>query len=460
MTGKPVYLAGRGFQSENEVRKPRWPLPLLGLALLVLILAVLGWRSFRPQDRCRLEIHSTPPGAEILLDLEAGHGRTPAVVEWRRDRELLVQVRLPGHESQPLGQRLSVKDLSKDGVRLDFRLIPLPASPRVDSAALPSPPSSASSSLATPAASPPDLRLSTPAPRPVATPGGHTLAWQNWDPAFRLRVDGRTLPGPTQVLAPGSHRVQVELRGRNLLDTLLQESGAHRLILPGLERFVEVRVQPAAAEIVLGDQSLGKGRALISRGELPVRLVFPALPGLLPPASATVGVGSPGRLDFQHSQGLDLRWTPGESRGLNLLDMGYEMGGRYQVDAAHGPRREGGILLLGRAFHDRRPGGAQALRLVFEAPEGLNRQWQARLEIDAVDSGKRHPMTLNRGATLTVLLNGTALVKDMPLAADEAPRSWPVSALLKPGRNELRIQSSESSRSSTALRGASVKVGP
>lgn len=462
MTGKPVYLAGRGFQSEEDTRRPRWHWPLLGLVLLVL--AALLWRSFPPRGHCRLEIHTTPPGAEILLNLKGGHGQTPSVVEWPRDQDVLVQVRLAGHESQPLGRRLVEKDLASGSLRLEFQLSPLPVGVPVDlqadSTTLPVSPLAISPSPTAPASSFPDPRAFTALPSSVATPGGHTLAWQHWDPAFRLRVDGHMLPGPTQVLAPGSHRVQVELRGRSLLDTLLHQSGAHRLILPGPESFVEVRVQPATAEIVQGDQSLGKGRALIPRGELPVPLSFPALPGLLPPASTTVGIASPARVEFQHRQSLDLSWTPSQSHGLSVLDMGYEMEGRYLADAAHGPRREGGFLLLGRAFHDRRPGGAQALRLGFDAPEILNRQWQARLEIHAVDSGKRHPMTLSRGATLTVLLNGTALVKDMPVASDEAPRSWPVSALLKPGHNELRIQSSESSRSSTALMGASVKVGP
>ncbi len=463
MTEKPVYLAGRGFQDDKGPPPSRWRWPLLAFLLLLGVGALLFLRREVPEGHCRLLVRSTPPGAEILLDLNAAHGVTPATVDWPRDRDVLVQVRLPGFESQPLAYRLSRRELAAEERVLEFNLVALPtgvvkASSTPGAAggdSLPPLIAHSTTSTARPLA-PAVSQVAAPAP----PPGGHTLAWVHWDPSYRLRLDGRIQPGPTQVMAPGSHRLQVDLRGRTLLDTLVKESGPHRLVLPGAERFVEVRIQPQEAEIVQGDATLGKGRALIHRGDLPLVLRFPALPGLLPPASLTLVPSSPGRVDVRHSQSLDLRWTPNESKGLNALDMGYEMDGRYQPDPDHGPRRQGGSLLLGRAFHDRRPGGAQALRLGFDAPEGLNRQWEARLEIHAVDSGKRHPLTLGRGATLTVWVNGTALVKDMPLVMDEAPRSWPVSSLLKPGRNEVRIQSSEASRSSTALLSVALKVGP
>jgi len=464
MTPKPVYLAGRGFQDE-EVRPPRlgpwlWALALLGL------LGLAMWWWLRPSQgeagTCRLIVTSDPPGAEVLLNLNPTALRTPAQVDWPRDEELLVQVRLAGHEADPLSRRLDARELAAESLPLAFTLRLLPAPGRVR-------PSGVDSTVTPVAAAPPSSTTSfsvktPPAPLaqapPVKDPGGHTMGWANWDPAFRLKIDGRLQPGPTQVMTPGSHRLQVDLRGRLLLDTLLHQSGAHRFSLPSQADFVEVTVIPAEGEIVMGDASLGRGRVLLHRAELPVELRFPPLPGLLPPPARTVARNSPARVECRHGAALELSWAPGGGNGLRVLDLGYELEGRYKEDAAHGPRRDGRSLLLGRAFHDRRPGGAQALRLAFDVPEAVNRQWEARLEIDAVDSGRRHPLTLTRGATLSVWLNSTALVKDMPLSMGEAPRSWPVSNLLRPGQNELRIQSSEASRSSTALREVKVRVGP
>lgn len=467
MTGKPVYLAGRGFQEDDE--RPsgwrRW----WGLILLLLLLVSLGlwsWRRERGAGTCRLTVTSSPAGAQLVLNLKDGYGQTPATVEWPRDQPVLVQVKLPGLSSQPLAIRLEPTDLALAQRELDFTLLPTPAAGRLEAAA--------TDSIATPEQQPgaeqvaPALtekllqanaaRLATP-PKAV-DPGGHTVGWIHWDPAFRLRINGRVQPGPTQVLEPGSQRVQVDLRGRLLLDTLLARSGAHRLILPGPESFVEVRISPPEAEIVQGDATLGKGRVLVHRRELPQEVSFPALPGWLAPPSVTLTAQSAMRVEYAHRRAQQLQWTPQESGGIYLLDMGYELEGRYREDAAHAPRREGKDLLLGRAFHDRRPGGAQALRLGFDLPESANAQWAARLEIHATDSGHKHPLTLTRGATLSVWLNGTLLAKEMKLDLDEAPRSWPVSNMLRPGRNELRIQSSEQSRSSTRLRSVQLKVGP
>ena len=80
--------------------------------------------------------------------------------------------------------------------------------------------------------------------------------------------------------------------------------------------------------------------------------------------------------------------------------------------------------------------------------------------MSAGDSGQRYPLTLTRGATLTVLLNGTALARDLVLGADEQRRGWPVSSLLKAGRNQLTVQSSEASRSATRLRVVELRIGP
>jgi len=296
------------------------------------------------------------------------------------------------------------------------------------------------------------------AERPVDPLG---LRFLNWDPAFRLRVDGRQLdPVAARQLSAGTHRVQVEGAGRMLLDTLLAGGGTVDLALPPRERFVELRVEPEQAEIVSGDRLLGRGRALIWRGDLPLAVRFPALPGLLPPQGRTLPRDSPD-LRLRHQSMLRFQWTPAGADGLELREGGFRMpGGPFTQDAERGPRREAAGLLLGRAFHDRRPGGAQAARFVFTLPEGAHAGWSAQLELEAKDSGRRFPLVLTRDARLSLWLNGTLLARDQMLDEQVEIRGWPVGNLLRPGVNELEVSSSEEARSATVLARATIKVGP
>jgi hypothetical protein len=247
------------------------------------------------------------------------------------------------------------------------------------------------------------------------------------------------------------------------LDTLLQGGGTRALVLPSRADVVEIRVTPPDAEIVQGDRVLGRGRCLIPRSDLPLSLRFPALPGLLPPAALTLTATAPASVSVRHLAGLSLRWSPSAAgtQGLTLAERGYVMpGAAFTPDRERGPQLERAGLLLGRAFHDRRPGGSQAARFTFELPRETQPGWPAVLELGAGDSGRRYPLTLTRGALLTVSLNGTVLARDLALEEGEQTRSWPVSSLLKPGSNELLLLSGAESRSATRLDQLSLKVGP
>jgi len=470
MSGKPVYHAGQGFQSTDE--GPRrgaaaWTLAALLLALVAL--AVWRWLGEEPPSS-RLRVESDPPGAAVLVNLLPVGLATPCDVELPAGVPALVQVSLAGHEAEPLALRLDPAGPAFPR-RLHFHLRPLPDAATADpgaatpaAAPLPSPargevPAVAGVGLASLLEG--SLRHSPPAGNSNPASEGHEIVWNRWDEAFRLRVDGRALPvAAARVLAAGPRGVRVDLNGRALLDTLLAETGRHLLTLPGPEAFVEVRVRPGEAEITEGDATRGRGRCLLHRSELPLTLRFPALPGLLPPPPLAVAAGAPRLLEAVHRAPLRLSWTPAAAEGIRLEESGYVLPPQgFIADATHGPRLADGSAWLGRAFLDRRPGGDQALRLVFDL-DVVNAEWPAELELAARDSGQRFPLVLTRGATLTVLLNGTPLARDMPLALGEDRRAWPVASLLRAGRNVVQLQCGETSRSRGLLIRLELRVGP
>ena len=465
MSPKPVYMAGQGFMSDAPPPpRPRLPRILLGLALAALLFAaswsvVARLRRERAPTR-QVEVSSTPPGAEILLDLEPTGRRTPARLELPGGGHRL-QVRLAGHVSTPLSVNL---DGAAGPDRVSFLLTPLPPGRTEAPAAEHGPGAPETVPPTLPAVGlAPLLETSRRPPSGVAERPADPLGlrFQNWDPSFRLKVDGRYLdPLATRHLAAGTHRIVVEGAGRVLLDTLLAGGGAAQLVLPGRDRFLEVQVEPGQAEIVAGERLLGQGRALVWRGDLPLAIRFPALPGLLPPAPRTLARGG-ADVQVRHQTALRLQWTASAEEGMTLASLGYRMPGQpFAVDEKRGPRREGADLLLGRAFHDRRPGGAQAARLHFRLPEAVHNGWAAQLEIEARDSGRRFPLVLSKGARLSLWLNGTLLARDQLLDETAEVRSWPVGNLLRPGVNELEVTSSEEARSATQLSRVTLKVGP
>jgi hypothetical protein len=466
MSRKPVYMAGQGFMSDAPPpTRPRLP-RRLALILAILLPAALWFgRGALPGDGdnpLRVEVDSTPAGAEILLDLRPTGQLTPASLDLPDRGEHLVQARLAGHVATPLSVRVG-----GDGTpeRITFVLEPLPPGRLEESSPAPAdaPPPQAAATTLPAVGLAPLLETSRRPPSGVAERPADPLGLRflNWDPSFRLKVDGRPLdPQAARHLAGGTHRIVVEGAGRTLLDTLLAEGGPALLALPGRERFLEVRVEPEQGEIVAGDRLLGRGRALVWRGDLPLAIRFPALPGLLPPAGRTLAQGG-ADVAVRHQVALRLQWTTTAEDGLTLGSLGYRMPGQpFTDDEKRGPRREGTGLLLGRAFHDRRPGGAQAARLRFRLPEGVHGGWNAQLEIEARDSGRRFPLVLSKGARLSLWLNGTLLARDQVLDETAETRSWPVGNLLRPGINEVEISSSEEARSATQLSRVTVKVGP
>ncbi|MDP2360211.1 MAG: hypothetical protein Q8O14_05600 [bacterium] len=435
------------------------------LGAILLLLATLLWSRREQAGSCQVTVLSEPAGAEILVNLRAGHGLTPGSLSLPAHRPALIQVRLAGHEAEPISHRLERKDLAAGTRSLSFKLVEL-AQPTPVQQVGGAPPSAAAATI--------------PTPRPVglgsllelgAAPfhpadsdlveQGHTLAWSRWDAAFRLKIDGRVLPqGAARALDPGPRRLQVDLRGRVLLDTLLARGGMHRLALPPREHFVELMIEPPEAEIIRGDELLGRGRCLIHRFELPLVLRFPRLTGLLAPPPLSLTATAPLSMELAHHAPLSLEWRPAGSSGIRLEATGYVMPGEdFRADAASGPRAAGSALVLGRAFMDRRPGGSQALRLAFDLPMKVNPEWSAELVLVAADSGQRYPLVLTRGAALTVLINGTVLARELPLADSEQARAWPVSSLLQTGRNLVQVQTTEASRSRALLYRVELRIG-
>lgn len=463
MNRKPVYRAGQGFQRDDPASPPalwrrlRWW--ALGLAsLLGFGLCLWLWPS-RPLEG-RVRVLSEPPGAEILLDLRATGLRTPAELAPPPGRHSLLQVRLAGYVSRPLALRLDPLHPPRE---VRFQLEANPA-PRPAASPIQTPSATLAPTSPHPAVGLAPLleeALRQPAGVPEHPDPGLALTLLNWDASFQLSVDGRPLPpAGARHLPAGVHRIRVELAGRAVLDTVLRGGGPRSLLLPPRERFVEVRATPAEAEIVLGDRLLGRGRCLLRRSDLPLSLRFPSLAGWLPPAPLSVEADAPATLSVQHREPYTLSWAPGKEQGLQLTARGYRMPGRdFTVDSQRGAKLEGGGLLLGRAFHDRRPGGAQAARFSFEMPAETQSAWPVTLELLAGDSGQREPLVLTRGARLTLSLNGTVLARDLTLEEGEHQRGWPVANLLKPGRNELLIQSGEDSRSASRVSRLRLKVG-
>ncbi len=467
---KPVYIAGVGFTNEQPGRSWKGPLFLL---LLLIVLGTAVWYMIQDYRsipaECLLVIESQPPGAEVWLNLEPTGKLTPAEISAPTSEEVLVQVRMAGRQSDPLGWKLSQQELRQGRVSCSFLMSeleapyqPEEAAPIIKEDVAPQVPARQPQALARlqaterkqPAAR--EIKPSpTPAQPPVQAPAisSHTVYLLNSDEAYRLRVDGVELPiAEAMQLEAGPHRLQVDLMSIQLLDTLLLEGGEHRLLLPDRSHVVEVTVMPARAEIISRERSLGRGRVLVPRILLPMQLRFPTLAGLLPPAEFLLDPDAPLKLEFRHTEPMHFVWTSPDSPDMRVEGLGYVLPDRgFVSDREHGPEMDEAPMLLGRAFHDRRPGGAHTLRLQIQLPEGFHSGWPADLMVDAVDSGERFPLTLTRRATLSVFVNDVALGRDLVLDEASAPRSWPVSRLLKPGLNRIELRSTEEAKSRTRL---------
>jgi hypothetical protein len=480
MSAKPVYRAGQGFDDGEPPSRFRWLPGFLLLAALLLAGGLMLRPATREASPVAVAIDSDPPGARIWINLEDSGLRTPGQVKLDPDRTHLLQVRLPGFEASPLAWTLTPAELAERREALHFVLSPLPV-PQPAEGTEAGQPAAAEGTPFPPAA---ELQAEPPTPpadpepgsrggqprrqgeRSPAAPSAGSAATEpilvrllDWDPAFRLRVDGRErLPeGDAIGLEPGSHRIQIDAGGVSLLDTLL--AGGGRLHLPGAAAFVEVLCQPAEARIVSGGTRLGQGRVLVPRRRLPLDLAFETLPGWLEPPPMRLDEEAPLRIRVTYREAFSLEWSLEASRGLRLTDQGYFLPDRgFVADRQRGPETRKGVLHLGRAHHDRRPGGAHELRFEFELPAEAHAGWPAQLEIVAGDSGDNFPLTLTDLATLTVLLNDVPIVQDIQLGRSVEARRWPVSSLLQPGANRLVLRSSERARSWTRLESVRIEA--
>lgn len=474
----PVYRAGQGFE-EDRGRSPLRTLLAFGLpALLLLSLGAAVFLLGRPAAPRSVAVASDPPGARVLVDLEDSGLETPCRIELAPDRNHLVQVSLPGHVAEPLAWTLSPAELESLTEPLAFHLQPQrsveasvadssePAAAGIDERA---------TTVEPPAATVPQVDAPAPAPAPArpsparAKPASgrsaaappDRLVLENWNEAFRLRLDGLERKGLADglVLPPGPHRIQVDAGGIQLLDTLLLDGGG-RLHLPGAAAFVELVCDRDDARIVSGGSRLGTGRALVPRRRLPMEVDFEPLPGLLEPPSIRLDADAPLRLKVRYQEPLRLRWTADDEQGLRLVERGYFLPDRgFVADEKRGPERRKNGWHLGRAWHDRRPGGAHEMRFEFVLPAETHAAWPAELAVEAGDSADSFPLTLTDLATITILLNGVPIVQDIQLEDGLEERRWPVSSLLQPGINRVALRSSERARSWTRLASLSIEVG-
>ncbi len=507
---KPVYYAGEGFDDQPPRRRGLF----LWLSILLLALLAIGgaifWLHARQTASFIVHVDSQPPGASVLLDMQPTEYITPARIELKAKQATLLQVRTPGMNSDPMAVQLSVaRDTS-----LCFVLTPLPptvvtpAESRQTNAGSVRPENvvsrggelallearlgvdldvaetgtriQASAPVAgqsrdtqtrkpkTQAASRFDLPT-IPAERPVEQdpPAQETrqgrLRVDNWRDAFRLRLDDREIGYQGEFeLVPGPHRLTIDLDRQLLLDTLMtfKPGEVHALQLPGEAHFVSLITLPVEGEIVSGDEVLGTGTALISRSRLPMEIHFMPVKGFLEPATLVLSKRDPLEVEAFYIEEQTLSWDlrPSEHQ-LRAIAAGYYLPGQgFVADRERGPQTDGERLLLGRAFHDRRPGGSQQIEFLFVLPEGVHEGMPARLRLRVADSEDSFPMQFTDLATLTVELNGQRLADDVTLGQETETRNWPISRMIHSGENRLSLRNTERATSASAIYSVEVEL--
>ncbi len=499
---KPVYYAGHGFENSRGSRRlSRIPLA----ALVLVLLALLSWLVARElrigAAGLRVRVLSDPPGARIWLDHRPTEHICPAELNLPALKPSLVQVRLEGWRAEPLARLVEPRSRAiiepplplELGFRMRRTYIEIQAPDTAASAGGPQDPEerhprSAGAPATVPAGDPelaaaqegslstadpgpqieelriaPEANPAEPAAEQDPSPGRLHLA--GWDELFRLRINNRELrprEGGLLELNPGPHRLVVDLYRTVLLDSALQVSAAEEieLRLPDRTAFVRVETAGAEGEIVSGDWNLGRGTALIPRSLLPLDLRFLPLPGLLEPPGMRIDRDTPLTVVAPYLPEIRLHYLPGgDDGGIELRQRGYFLPDQgFVADVERGPELDEDRLLLGRAYHDRRPGGAHEARFRFNLPEEFHRDLPARLLVEASDTGDNYPLSLLDRATLSLLLNGIVLAQDIELEREVRERSWPVNNYLEPGENLLVLRNTERSRSLSAVHRIAVEL--
>jgi hypothetical protein len=408
-----------------------------------------------------VEITSIPSGAVIWLNHAPTTFRTPS--DLRIQEDALVAVRLEGFKAAPLAIQVQLSD-PPGALHFDLvkRTLPVHAIEVEDQVEADSPPPLAVSKLPVETTITPKPKQTQP--RTVETAAakavpiqGHSLTLTPWDPLFTLKIDGELRPysAGDLPLTEGPHHIQVKLNTFELLDSLLLEPGEHLLTLPSRDSFVDVQLEPSDAQLVSGSVSLGHGRCLIPRFLLPMELSFEALPGYLEPAPIRLEPKSQNTI-FRYTKALSYSWAEGsirlEGRGYRFPDQ------EFVSDASVAPEPMNGSLLFAKAFKSRRPSGVHAAQFVFDLPEDTHDAWPATLEILVGDSQKRVFGSFRNRATLTLLINGTSLVRDVVIENEEEQKTWPISKLIKPGKNTLEIRSTERALSRLRLDAISLRL--
>ena len=199
---------------------------------------------------------------------------------------------------------------------------------------------------------------------------------------------------------------------------------------------------------------------MLPRSRLPLEVRFLPVKGFLEPATLRLTKQSALEVEVVYIEEQTLRWNlSSELHQLQAVAAGYYMPAEgFIADRDRGPQTDGERLLLGRAFHDRRPGGSQQIEFVFYLPEGVHEQMPARLRLRVADSEDSFPMHFTDRATLTVELNGTRLADDVTLGQEPETRNWPISRTIRPGENRLVLRNTERATSASAIYSVEVEL--
>jgi hypothetical protein len=405
----------------------------IGLALLLLVLSCA-------RDEGRIYISSTPAHAVVWLDHAPTLSRTPVTLSLREGQ--ILSLRYKDYKAAPLALLVRIASLP-DSVHFNLEpRTPITSAPEKQ----PAPPIKRASPKKTSEAAPktkqpsPLVQASTQEPREDLQ--NHSLHLQQWDSLFTLEIDGIRVHRPLFPLrlTPGPHLVQVSLSSIELMDTLLLEGGAHALASPTSDAFVEIRTEPSTGRIVSGTRILGEGRVGVPRVLLPMTLQFDPLPTYLQPKDIELEVGSLSPLIFRYQHQLHFALADGS---IQVQALGHRFDTVFTEDAKHAPEQEGTHTYFGKAFRNRRPSGMQAARYTVVLPDETHAAWPATLHLSAGDSQERVFGSFRNRATLSLLLNGHYLVRDVLIEEELIEKTWPVSKLIQPGENQIEIHTTE-----------------
>ncbi len=463
---------------------------VLSLAFLALLLLAAFYWWLRPVDG-EILVLSDPPGAAVFVELEDSGLRTPALLSYPLHEELSLQVRLPGHQSDPLIQRMTAGVLpdtaffhlrpyvplsAPDSVARPLTTPPAGLKAPASDATRPVPPSQVpdrmppadggESDVDPETASSNDSRQQPSAAQARPEERGLPfLVLEHWDPRFRLSrnslplavdEEGRARPGQ-----PGPGYFRVHLGGAVLLDTVLTlRAGGetHRLLLPGPERLLEVRVEPPEGQLLFEGLAAARGSQLLPRSLLPRRLRFGKLAGWLVPADTLVSAEQPTPLVIRYLPEQSFVWPEEEGRAVLRL---VAAGARIPKEGLREFELPGEApLRLGRGRNDRRPWGVS--EFVFECvlPAETHPDLPAWLSLRARDTGDNFPMSFRDRAQLYVDCNGVALSRELLLEEEAGERRWPVGRSLRPGSNRITVRAVESNTSWAELQGLKLELAP